>query len=73
MRRPLVVFGLLALVSVAPCAAQATPALPDGVVQSIADNSLAYAKYKGWKGKAVKRRGPPPWAPAHGRRRKLHR
>jgi hypothetical protein len=31
---------------------------------------VSFAKYKGPKWKAVKRRGPPPWAPAHGVRRK---
>ena len=72
MRRPLIGFALLAGVLVAPPAARATADSPDHI-RSIADSSSTYAKYKGWQAKAVKRRGPPPWAPAHGLRRKYRR
>ena len=50
--------------------AQALPAL-EKALASLPDAETAYAKKggKGWKGgKAMKRRGPPPWAPAWGRR-----
>jgi hypothetical protein len=73
MRRSMIVFALLAGAVVAAPAARATGNLPDRIVQSLPDSSLAYSRYKRVKVKAVKRRGPPPWAPAHGLRRKLRR
>ncbi len=55
-------------------AGRAAPLPPDGIVQVLADEELAYVKKggKGWKhGKRAKwRHGPPPWAPAHGLQRK---
>jgi hypothetical protein len=68
--------GVVALI-VAGSGARAAPATPEGIAQALANDDLAYAKWKGgkdwkgWKGKKVKwRRGPPPWAPAWGYRRK---
>ncbi|HEX8666077.1 MAG TPA: hypothetical protein VF744_18845 [Beijerinckiaceae bacterium] len=52
-------------------AAQAAPVALDTALGSLPDVDTAYVKKggKGWKGgKAMKRRGPPPWAPAWGRR-----
>ena len=74
MKHLLAAVAAVAFVALAP-AAQAAPVAPDGLVQSLAGKDLAYAKWKGgkgWKGgkKAKWRRGPPPWAPAHGLRRK---
>jgi hypothetical protein len=64
------VLALAAMSTSSPTARAAT--LPrDGIVQSIpAATQLAHTKYKAWKVKKVKRGGPPPWAPAHGLRRK---
>jgi hypothetical protein len=74
MKILLAAVAVTAFVALAP-AAHAAPVAPAGLVQSLADEGLAYAKWKGgkgWKGgkKAKWRRGPPPWAPAHGLRRK---
>ena len=53
---------------------RAAPLPPESIVQVLAGEELAYVKKggKGWKhGKRAKwRHGPPPWAPAHGLRRK---
>ena len=70
MRHFLAATGLIALAIVTAPTAQATPASLDEIAQSIPDSGLSYAKNKGWKGKTMKRRGPPRWAPAHGLRRK---
>ncbi|HEX8166808.1 MAG TPA: hypothetical protein VF601_13600 [Beijerinckiaceae bacterium] len=59
------------LLAAAP-AVRAAPAAPDVQIeaQTLADHAVAYAKKggKGWHGKKVRRGGPPPWAPAWGRR-----
>jgi hypothetical protein len=69
VRPILALTAFLALAIVAAPTARATTLPLDGIAQFIpAGAQLAYAKYKGWKVKKVKRRGPPPWAPAHGRR-----
>jgi hypothetical protein len=77
MRRLLATFGMFAFALVAAPAARAAPVAPDGLVQVLADQELAYAKKggkgwgRGWKGgRKGKWGGPPPWAPAHGLRRK---
>ena len=78
MRHLLAMLAAIAFVLVAAPAVRAAPMSPDGLVQALADQELAYAKQggkgwgKGWKGgkKAKWRGGPPPWAPAHGLRRK---
>jgi hypothetical protein len=63
--------GLGAIAIILPPSSRGTAAPIDGIAQStILDSDLSYAKYKGAKGKAMKRRGPPRWAPAHGLRRK---
>ena len=72
MKQLFAAVAVVALVAVAP-AGSASPLAPDGLVPSSVDT--AYAKWKGgkgWKGgkKAKWRGGPPPWAPAHGLRRK---
>ena len=77
MRHLIAAAGLVACAALAAPAAQAAPvtqAAPvalDRAVGSLPDAEVAYVKKggKGWKGgKAMKRRGPPPWAPAWGRR-----
>ena len=75
MYRLLATLGAVALGAVAAPAVHASPILPDQVVQTLTDQELAYMKkggkgWKGWKGKKAKWRGPPPWAPAYGYRRK---
>ena len=71
MRHVLVIIGLLATAAITTSSARAqTPSLHEGIAITISDTRLVYAKFKGWKGKAMKRRGPPRWAPAHGLRRK---
>jgi hypothetical protein len=74
MKHLLAALGAIALLAAAAPAVRAAPAGLDGLVQSLADDEVAYAKRggKGWKGgkKAKWRGGPPPWAPAHGLRRK---
>ena len=74
MRQLVAIAGLLAIAA-APFAARAAPVSPDGITQAIAGTQLAYAKYKSVKVRTgkVRRHGPPPWAPAHGYRRKFHR
>jgi hypothetical protein len=76
MRHLVAAAGLAALAALAAPsakaapAAQAAPALEKALAQ-LPDAETAYVKKggKGWKGgKAMKRRGPPPWAPAWGRR-----
>ena len=54
-------------------AARAAPLRLDGVAKAFPDNQVSYAKNKGRKGKAMRGRGPPSWAPAHGYRRKRGR
>jgi hypothetical protein len=81
MRRLLAALGTAALVMITTSAVQASPVEAD--VQSLTDHEVAYAKKGGWHGggKGWKHgrawghhrgwhRGPPPWAPAHGYRRK---
>ena len=81
MRHVLAALGTAALVMIAAPVVQAYPA--DAAVQSLADHEVAYAKKGGWHdgGKGWKHsrggghhrgwhRGPPPWAPAWGWRRK---
>ena len=74
MRYVLAILGAALFVMVAAPSVRAAPAALDQAVQTLADQELAYMKkggWKGWKGKKAKwRRGPPPWAPAWGRRAK---
>jgi hypothetical protein len=74
MNRFIAIAGTIAIVLLAAPAGRASPLSPDTAVEVPADQELAYMKKggKGWKhGKKVKwRGGPPPWAPAHGLRRK---
>lgn len=82
MRRLFVSLATVAFVLVAAPALRAAPAPAplEGLAQSLPDEAVAYAKkgwkggkgwkMKGWKGKKMRRHGPPPWAPAHGLRRK---
>src|SRR5215203_5311753 len=85
MRSALAVLGTAALIIFTVPAVHASPV--DAAVQSVADGQVAYAKKGGWHGggKGWKhgkgghgwghhrgwRRGPPPWAPAWGWRRRL--
>jgi hypothetical protein len=77
MRHLFATLGMLAFVAIA-APAGASPVSPDRLVQDLPDGAHAYVKKggKGWKGgwkggkKAKWRGGPPPWAPAHGLRRK---
>jgi hypothetical protein len=76
MKHLFAALAAIALVALAP-AARAAPVAPGELIQSLADDELAYAKRggKSWKGgkgwkKAKWRGGPPYWAPAHGLRRK---
>jgi hypothetical protein len=65
----LATMALIAIVAPSPTRAGVLP--PDALVQSVGDGEIAYAKWKGgkgWKGTKMKRGGPPPWAPAWGRR-----
>jgi hypothetical protein len=74
---------LIAAAGLAACAAlaappanaapipRATPAALETALAQLPDAATAYVKKggKGWKtGKKVRRGGPPPWAPAWGRR-----
>ena len=77
MRHPVIAAGLIACAALAapPAnaapAAHAAPAALDTALGSLSDAETAYVKKggKGWKmGKKMKRGGPPPWAPAWGRR-----
>ena len=70
MRHLFAFLVLLGVLAVASPPARAATAL-DGI--ALPDTGLAYAKMKGPRGKAVRRHGPPSWAPAHGFRRKFHR
>jgi hypothetical protein len=74
MKPLLAAAAVIAFVALTP-AARAAPVAPDGLLPTPAEEDLAYAKWKGgkgWKGgkKAKWGRGPPPWAPAWGYRRK---
>jgi hypothetical protein len=72
MRPLLATCALLALVIATPTARAAAPGL-HAIAQTLSPTNVSYAKnksVKGWKAKNVKRGGPPPWAPAHGLRRK---
>jgi hypothetical protein len=65
--------GTVAFVLVTAPTARAVSISPHALVQILPDEGLAYAKKggKGWKGgKKARWGGPPPWAPAHGFRRK---
>jgi hypothetical protein len=74
MHRIIATVGTIAFAVVSTPAARAAPLPPEGIVQVLAGEQLAYVEKggKGWKqGKRAKwRHGPPPWAPAHGLRRK---
>jgi hypothetical protein len=72
--RPLLALTAFLVLAIMAAPTARAAALPlDGTAQSIsAGAQLVYAKYKGWKVKKVRRRGPPPWAPAHGLRWKRH-
>ena len=73
MHRLLATLALFVLAIVAAPAARAVPLPLDGVAEALPDSEVSYAKNKGRKGKAMKGRGPPSWAPAHGYRRKRGR
>jgi hypothetical protein len=65
------ILGLAAAAVIAlPSGGNARPDVDPFIAQAVQDTELTYAKWKGWKGKKVKYGGPPPWAPAHGYRRK---
>jgi hypothetical protein len=77
MRHPVVAAGLIACAALmsspanAAPAAHAAPVALDDALTPLPDVETTYVKKggKGWKGgKAMKGRGPPPWAPAWGRR-----
>ena len=74
MHRIIATIGTIAFALASTPAARAAPLPPEGIVQALSGEELAYVKKggKGWKhGKRAKwRHGPPPWAPAHGLRRK---
>lgn len=83
MRTLLAVLAAAALLTLGAPALQAASSPLPGAVQSLSDDAVAYAKKGGWKGgwkgfkrghayghRKFRRRGPPPWAPAHGLRRK---
>ena len=74
MHRIIATVGTIAFAVVSTPAARAAPLPPEGIVQVLAGEELAYVKKggKGWKHakRAKWRHGPPPWAPAHGLRRK---
>ncbi len=71
MFRTSVAAGVLGM-AVVMVAAPSTYAAPiDTAVQSLTDEEIAYVKKGGKGGKhGMKRRGPPSWAPAYGRRYK---
>ena len=73
MHRLLATIALFALAIVAAPAAQAAPLSLDGVAKAFPDSQVSYAKNKGWKGKTMRGRGPPPWARARGYHRKRGR
>ena len=68
MHRIIATAGVIAFAVASTPAARAAPLPPDGIVQVLAEEELAYVKKggKGWKGgEGVKwGHGPPPWAPA---------
>ena len=77
MRHPVIAAGLIACAALAAPSAHAAPVAQTAPVAlgaalgALPDADIAYVKKggKGWKGgKAMKRGGPPPWAPAWGRR-----
>ena len=71
MRHLIAAAGMLALAALASPAARAAPVSLDMALESPSAPETAYVKKggKGWKmGHKMKRRGPPPWAPAWGRR-----
>jgi len=77
MRHLVAAAGLAACAALAAPPTQAAPAAQttsvalEKALASLPDAATAYVKKggKGWKmGKKMKRRGPPPWAPAWGRR-----
>ena len=73
MRHLLTIFGAIIFASMAAPAVHASPVSLDHQIQTLPDEELAYMKKwgRGAKGKKAKwRNGPPPWAPAHGLRRK---
>jgi hypothetical protein len=77
LRRVIAALGTAALVMTAAPVVRASAL--DSAVQSLAEHGVAYAKKGGWHGGGKqwkhgwKRRGPPPWAPAWGYRRKHRR
>jgi hypothetical protein len=66
------ILAAVATIAVVTIAAPPTYAAPiDIAVQSLSDQEIAYVKRGGKGGKhGLKRRGPPSWAPAYGRRYK---
>ena len=81
MRHIIAAAALLALSGVPVPGARAAEVPVDQLVRSLTDQQTAFVKKGGWKGgKGWKhgrawghhrvRRGPPPWAPAYGYRRK---
>ena len=78
MRHVIAVCATLAVAGLAAPAARAGEAPLGTLVQSLDENQIAFVKKGGWKGGKHGRawghhrvrRGPPPWAPAHGYRRK---
>jgi hypothetical protein len=85
MRHLLAAIGIAAFVILAAPTAQATAVSLDAVAQSLPEDQIAFTKgghgKGGWKGGKHGRAyghhrgrhyrgGPPPWAPAHGWRRK---
>ena len=79
MRNLFAALGAAALLTFSAPAVQAASSPVPDAVQSLPEDVVAYAKKGGWKGgwkggkgwkKGWKRRGPPPWAPAWGYRRK---
>ena len=74
MRHVLAALGTAGLVLMATPAVRASTG-PRPAILSLGDQQVAFAKGgwhgggKGWR-HGLKRRGPPPWAPAWGRRRR---
>ena len=67
------IFAVIAAVAFTlPCsiAVRAETQPSAGSVQFVRAGDISFVKYKGPKWKVMKRPGPPPWAPAHGLRRK---
>ena len=60
MHRIIATVGTIAFAVVSTPAARAAPLPPEGIVQALSGEELAYVKW----------RHGPPWAPAHGLRRK---